>query len=232
MATTGAKIAEGAMRKLSLISGAKVPNGSDTAFCLKALNTLLDALQLAPGFAVKLLETVYTVTNGQVSATLGPGMQIDIPRPVYIADCSYIRNSGIDHRLGVLDARQWAGIEQKTLGGSWPQCIWFDKGVPTGNLYFWPQGGGELHLFTPEQYVSGFADATTLYDLPQGMERLLIYNLATEVAPDFEVVPRKDVLDTAASTRRAFELANLTIPQLDIPGSYRGDAEADFLSGR
>lgn len=233
-ATTAARLADGALRKLGLLSGAKVPNGNDVSFCLNALNTMADAMQLEPGFATQLRETVHTVANGTVSATLGPGMDIDIPRPSYISDASYIRSAGIDHPLAIFDTRKWAGIDQKTLGGSWPQVLWFDGGQPTGNLYFWPQGGGELHLFTPLQAGSSFADSTTLYDLPAGFERMFIYNLAVEVAPDFEAVARADVVTTAQNTRRAVKLANLTIPELNVPlGNGRGwYTQADFLAGR
>lgn len=232
-ATTAAAIAKASLSKLGLLTGNKAPQGSALATCMKALNTFADSLQLSRPFAHELLETVVQVTAGTVSMTLGPGADIDIPRPVFIADCSYIRVSGIDHRVEILDDRGWAGISQKTLTGSWPQALRFDGGMPTGNLFFWPQGGGELHLFTPTVSVSNFADATTSYELPPGYERMFIYNLAIEVAPDFEVTPRPVIFETAKSTRRAVKLANLTVPALSTPSLGGGRyTEADFIAGR
>lgn len=233
--TTAGKIGEAAMRKLGLLAGNKKPNGNDTAFLLDALNKLADALQLEPGYAYRVAETVRAISSADAVLTLGPGGQLDMERPVGISDSSFVRVSGIDHRLTILDQRGYAGISQKTLGGSWPTSCYFDNAQPLGNLYLFPQGAGELHLFSTLNPVSSFANAVTLYQLPQGWDRFLTYLLAVEVAPDFETVPSQQVVTTAKGCGRSIRLANLTIPRLKLPNMGNSPGwytEADFISGR
>lgn len=233
--TTAGKIGESAMRKLGLLAGNKKPNGNDTAFLLTALNTLVDALQLEPGYAYRVAETVRTISSADSVLTLGPGGQLDMQRPVGICDSSFVRVAGIDHRLEILDQRGWNGISKKTLGGSWPVACYFDNAQPLGFLNLFPQGSGELHLFSTMNPVSAFANAVTLYQLPQGWERFLAYMLAVEVAPDFETVPSQQVKDTAKGCSRMLQISNLTIPRLKIPNMGNAPSwytEADFISGQ
>jgi hypothetical protein len=231
--TTASKIIRGALDALSLRGAGQAVDGTVAADLLSTLNTMIDGMNLAPTFAYSATETIVQVPASTSSLTIGPGMQIDIPRPDRIESSSFSRVSTIDYPLQPVDRDTYNSIFQKTIGTSWPTVCFFDGGNPTGNLFLWPQAQVELHLVTSLN-VAQFADLTTDYVLPRGYERLFIFALAEECAPGFEVVVPASVAKIAAAGRRMVKRMNLNVPQLsvDLPSNARGwYSKAAFLGG-
>jgi len=230
--TTATKIIRGAMSALGLRGASQRVGGGDLEHCLERLNTMIDGWNLGPTFAFNDLETVFALPAVS-SVTIGPGMQIDIPRPTRIEISSFTRVATIDHPLDVIDRETYNSIFQKTIGTAWPVACFFDGGNPTANLFFWPQAQCELHLVT-RLSAGNFANVTTDYQLPAGYERAFIFSLAEEIAPDYETAVPDSVARRAAGARRMVKRANLTVPQLDVPlpTQQRGwYTKAEFLGG-
>ena len=180
------------------------------------LNVMLDSWNLSPDFAFTDLETVYALPSATQSLTIGPLMQINIPRPDRIELGSFVRVSGNDYPLEVIDRTTYNNIMQKDQGGSGPSVVFFDGGNPTGKLYFWQTGACELHLVTRVS-AGSFADLTTDYQLPAGYARAFQFSLSEEIGPAFETAVPDSVARIAAGARRVVKRANLSVPQLGIP---------------
>jgi hypothetical protein len=110
----------------------------------------------------------------------------------------------------------------------------YDGGVPTGLLYFWPSVSAavEVHLITPES--SGEAtDLTTAYAMAQGYRRYIEHALAVEIAPDFNVSASAQLVQLAASLKRILKRSNSRIPELEFEDAviYGSIPLADKISG-
>lgn len=232
--TTGGKIIRGALDKLGLRGAGQKVDGTVEIDMLGTLNTLIASLNLGPTFAWAQTETIIPLLAATKSLTIGPGQQIDIDRPDRIEDSCFVRVGTVDYPCRPVDRDTYNAIQLKTLGSAWPVVLFWDAGNPLGNIYLWPQGPAALHLVTSMQ-VSQFADVTTEYDLPNGYERLLIYTLAEESAPEFQVQVPASVARIAGAARRMVKRNNLDVPQMDIPRTLDEDsgrfASAEVIAG-
>lgn len=232
--TTAIKIIRGALDALGLRGAGQNVRGIDAEHCLNRLNTMIDAMNLGPTFAYSQTTTVVAVTGSTVSLTIGPAQQIDIARPNRIEGSSFVRVGTVDYPLTPVDRETYNAIQLKTLGSAWPVVCFWDGGNPLGNVYLWPQGVASVHLVTSVA-VGNFANLTTDYALPNGYERMFIYSLAEEVAPDFETQPSASVVKIAQASRRIVKRNNLTVPQMNIPRGLDQNngrfASAEIIAG-
>lgn len=222
------------MSSLGLLGAGQNVRGIDAKDCLSRLNTMLDAMNLGPTFAYSQVETIIPITGSTVSLTIGPGQQIDIARPNRIESSSFVRVGTVDYPVTPVDRDTYDAIQLKMLGSAWPVVCFWDGGNPLGNVFLWPQGVASLHLVTSVA-VGNFANLTTEYALPSGYERMFIYSLAEEIAPDFEVQPSASVVKIAQASRRIVKRNNLTVPQMNIPQSLDQNsgrfASAEVIAG-
>lgn len=182
---------------------------------LDKLNTILDAWYLERLYAFTVDEVVVTLPPATRTRTIGPGMQIDIARPIRIEAGGFTRSSGVDYPLEVATFEQYSEITFKSIGSTWPEVVYFDGSFPTGTLYFYPQTAGSLELHLPVMHrLTQFANLTTDYSLPPGYKKALIYTLAEELAPDLGMPAPPSVMRIAAMSRKSIKRANVSVPKL------------------
>lgn len=232
--STALDLIESAMSKIGILAAGETVSAEDAAIGLKRLNTLVDSMEQDQMFAYTTQDTVVTLPAGVTSLTIGPGQQINMPRPVKILRGSFCRVGDQDYRLDPTTEPEYNAITLKdSVSTICPCVVFFDGQTPAGTLHFWPSAATdvELHLITPE--ASGIAaDLTTNYVFPPGYARYIEYALAIEMAPDFNVTPSPMIIGAAANAKRAIRRVNARTPQLDV--CYPGDSAnsvSDFVGG-
>lgn len=211
--TTALQIIDRAYSLLGYKAAGEVLSSDDANYGLEALNTMLDGWNTQSMFIVSKGEVVATISG--TSATVGPGMIFDTPRPVRIEDGSFSRLNGVDYDVTEIDRETYASISLKTVRSSFPQYFYYDGKMPTANLFFYPApvAGVEFHLAVQTQ-LTAFADLATDYKLAPGYAKALQYSLAEELAPGIKEVPMS-VMRIAANARRAIRRTNVDVPLLD-----------------
>lgn len=211
--TTALQIIDRAYSLLGYKAAGEVLSSDDANYGLEALNAMLDGWQTQSMYIVSKGAVVATVSG--VSATVGPGMIFDTPRPVRIEDGSFTRLNGVDYEVKEIDRETYASISLKTVSSTFPQYIYYDGNMPTANLFFYPApvAGVEFHLAVQTQ-LTAFADLATVYPLAPGYAKALQYSLAEELAPGIKEVPMS-VMRIAANARRAIRRTNVDVPLLD-----------------
>lgn len=233
---TALEIIESAMSKLGLLGPGDAVDSDDADVCLNRLNALVDAWENEGMYAYTTTDTIFTLPASTTSRTIGTSMQINVTRPVKILRGSFVRLDNIDYPLEPVSEPEYNNIRLKSTVGSFvPNVCFYDGGVPTGNVYFWPTAGTsvEVHLITPES--GGIAASlATNYVFPPGYQRALEYNLAIEIAPDFDQEPSPRLMATASNAKRALKRTNNRVPQLQMENlaSNRGRSLVDFYSGQ
>lgn len=188
-------------------------SSADAEYALEALNAMLDGWNTQRMCIVSVNEVVGTVSA--VSATVGPGLTFDTPRPVAVEDTSFTRIGSLDYPVKWIDRETYEAISLKTVQSTFPQYAYYDANMPTANIYFYPVPNApvEFHLALQVQ-LSEFADLTTDYPLAPGYLKALQYSLAEELAPGVKEVPLS-VVRTAQNARRAIRRTNVDVAQLD-----------------
>lgn len=215
---TANQIIESALQKLGMLNVGETANTDDANLCLTRLNSLVDAWENDNLYSYTTVDTIFTLPANTTSRTIGASQQINVTRPVKILPGCFSRLDSIDYPLTPVTEAEYNSIALKsTYSTTAPAVCFYDGGVPTGNVYFWPPPAEavEVHLITPE---AGGAAASLLtnFVFPPGYQRALEYNLAVEVAPDFNVEPSKFVVAAAANSIRMLRRTNSRVPQLDV----------------
>jgi len=205
-----------ALRRIGAIGAIETPSAKATQTALDALNGLIDTWSVIPPTQVRDIESVVTLGAGLSFLTIGPGQQINVPVPDRI-ESAYARLFNLDEDIEVADKPKYDSVEQKGLGSTWPELLWFDQGQPTGRVYFWPvpAANTEIHI-TTRGVLATFASATDTQNLPPGALRALRLALAVDVAADFQVPVSQDLRVAAATAFDAFAASNLIVPQLNM----------------
>lgn len=210
---TALDIIKGAMLRVGVLDPIEQPTAEQTAVCLDALNALLDGLQTEPLTSTNNAELVATMVGGSQTLTIGPGQQVDIPRPVDIAGV-YCRLGGIDYAAELVSKAEYDAITVKAIGTSWPLVCWYDGNLPTGALHFWPAPSAtvEVHV-TINAQLQDYKLATDAQLMPQGARRALTLALAVEICPIFGAPPSPQLERDSSSAMRSLKRARADIPE-------------------
>jgi hypothetical protein len=180
--------------------------------------------------------TTTTLAAGVISRTIGPAMNFAMIRPMKILRGSYSRLNGIDYEIEPVSEQEYNSISQKDgVDAVAPLVCWYNGGTPTGTVYFWPGPSESVSVTLITPAPGGVATSvSTSYDFPPGYQLMVEYNLAVEMAPDFNVTPSQLVAGKAVSSKRLVKRTNSWSPRLDLPDwqMTRGTIPiSDFISG-
>jgi hypothetical protein len=155
-----------------------------------ALNSLLDSWLLQRMLVYQVYRSVQTVNANQPSYEIGPGAaDWNVPLPERIEFAGIIQlfpnaptEPPTELPLACVNALDWAQIGVKTLTGSIPLKLWYQRTYPIGTVWLWPipQLANQIALYLWNQ-IAQFVTPDDEVTLPAGYLRALQYNLAVEL---------------------------------------------------
>lgn len=181
--TTALGIITSAMRKIGVLVKGEDPSADEADDGLEMLNDLLSSISNDSMVIYARTEDVLTLSAGTATYTIGTGGVLNTARPVKIIN-AFVRSGSIDYNLDIINDEQYASITLKTTG-SIPQFINYTNGFPLGTLKFYPvpSAGYQLHLMSEKEL--GQLTLNQTISLPPGWKRMLIYNLAVDMAAEY-----------------------------------------------
>lgn len=221
-----------ALRLIGAIESGASPTSDESNDGLTALNAMLESWQLDRLTVFAFQDKTFTLVPSDGSITLGAAGNITT-RPDRIENV-YITASGTDYPVTMVTAGEWHSIASKTVTSEIPEYGYYEPSYPLGVLNLWPvpSAANTLHviMWTP---FTAFAALSTAVSLPPGYERALAYNLAIDIAPEYEKqVPAavvKVAEDSLAALRRGNNrpmIAGTDLPYL-VGGGRRSNIVAD-----
>ncbi len=168
------------------LTGMKSPHEELTsewgAIGLRRINSILDGWNVdkTHGYAINELE--FPLVANQSTYTIGSGGDFDTQRPVKIEYAYVVDGAGVKHRLSNLDYQSFHEIETENITASYPDCMWYNPKAPLGEISFYPTPTNTYTVHFDVYF--GFAPYALGSDtlvVPQGYERLLTFQLATEL---------------------------------------------------
>lgn len=219
-----------AMRKIGALSQGEVPTASESSDGLASLNAMLESLALKKIFVYYDREDVFNMVGGQASYTIGTGGNFSMPRPNEITG-AFVRDAGFDYPLSVITQPQYAGITVKGTLSDHPEALYYEKSYPLGRVFLYqtPLEALPLHLHS-SALLQSFANLTDVLSLPAGYERMIIFNLAVDIAGDYSL-PIPESVSMIAKESRADVAGQNIVPMYAVcPASTDAGRSYNVLS--
>ncbi len=227
---TAQTIIDRALRLIGAIASGESPTTDEGTDALTALNAMIDSWRNDRLMVYALSESTLTLTPTDASYTIGTGGNINTTRPVKI-ESAFCRAGSVDFPVDVIGKARYDAIPDKTTTSDIPDFLYYDSAVTTGNINLWPvpTTANVLHV-TMWTVLSTLAAVSTTVTLPPGYERALAYNLAIEIAPEYEKTVSQEVAKIARDSLAALKKINsrqiIAYSELSINGNRRGDIYA------
>lgn len=203
--TTALGIITSAMRKAGVLTKGETPSADEAADGLEMLNDLLASISNDSMTVYARALNNFTLSGGVSTYTIGTGATFNTSRPIKIIS-AYVRSGGVDYPLFIINDEEFATISMKSTSGI-PEFLNFTNEFPTATikLYPVPSTGYEIFILSEKQLTS-FALSDTV-ELPAGWRRMLIYNLAIELAPEYGQPASAEVIQIAKDSKAEIRTA-------------------------
>lgn len=214
--TTARDIIKKAMQKAGILTKSEDPSSDEASDGLDALNDLLSSLSNDSIFITSRVTESFTLSAGTGVYTIGSGQDFDTIRPINIVE-AHIRSGIIDYESMYLAPDEvYQGFDLKTLA-SIPDTLNYTNAYPYGTINLYPYPAESYTLFiTSEKQLTQFTLNDTV-NLAPGWNRLLIYSLAVELAPEYGVQIDPIVMKIAGEAKSAVATSIMKVRTMDTP---------------
>ena len=211
-----------AMSDLGILAPGEVPAADDVTSGLRALNRLVDQWAADRLMIYTQTRTTWNLTSNDAVYTVGLGGDVNVARPVHINHVRYYDTAFtplIERELSPLTDDAFALLKAKGQTNNIPVVYYYNPTYPLGTITLWPiQQSTTLVgvLYAPEA-VAEFTDGSTVLVLPPGYRRMIVKNLAVELASSFKVEAGPSVQQAADESMAVVMRANRHISDLSFP---------------
>lgn len=210
-----------ALREIGVLAAGEVASAEDSLSGLSALNRLIDQWASERLMIYRVQRTTFAITSGTGSYDIGAGQTINRSRPVYVDSVHTFDTSAAsptENPLVGLTDSAYALLPDKTQTATEPMYYYYDPVYPYSAVKLWPVPTGTTLtgvLYAPIQ-VAEFTSLDTAISLPPGYRRMLVKNLALEMAPSYTrpVTPvlAEQAIDSKAAVKRMnHRMADLSV---------------------
>lgn len=231
------------LRKLGVIAATEDADAADETAALSALNAWLDGQNAVALALYEIARNVHNLAADTASYTIGDGATWDQDRPLTIESASIILDPSEDDPVEValgrpLTREEYQGIPIKTTTSTYPTRYYYNHGTDasgfgTVKVYPVPDTSTPDFVIYNKALLTEVTQANitnTLY-LPPGYRRMLIHNLALEIAPEFEKEPSADVRRIAAESMADVRKANYRPSELRFRRVFGGPRRFNVYTG-
>ena len=165
--------------------------------------------------------TTWTISANDGQYTVGTGANVSVARPVFIDHVNFIDTTPTpdqEYQLQPLTEDAWSKIAQKALTSTFPTYWYYSPTFPTGTLELWPVPTSSTLqgvLYAP-QATAQFAALSTEISLPPGYSRMIVKNLAVELASSYGRAVTPELMQQAMDTKAVVKRANYRLSDLSI----------------
>lgn len=209
-----------AHRLLGLVASGNALPEADYQDNLRALNQMIDSWNTERLMIYNTIDQVFTWPAGQITQHLGPSGEFIGVRPIALDDSTYYRDPTNNVSFGIkfINQQQYDGIAVKTVTSTYPQVMWINMEYPDISMTIYPKPTRDLEWhFISVQEIDQPATLLTDIALPPGYLRAFRYNLALELAPEFNMEPSAQVKRIAMTSKRDLKRQNNPDDVMSMP---------------
>ena len=209
---------ERALRLIGAIDPDENATASEVSTGIISLNNMLDGWSLTRQGVYRQVRESFDLVAGTGSYTIGSGQTFDTTRPHEITS-AFIRLSNQDYYLRIRSGEWYDEFTtDKTVQGL-PYELFYDPSAATsGTIYLAPvpdSSAYDLHIRSHKPYTD-YSSGSESLGLPTEYEAAIPWNLAVDLAPEYQAQPSAIVLKRADETLKAAKRLHLhPIPQTE-----------------
>lgn len=197
-------------------------DAADAQDALRRLNAMVSSWAIQPLTIPVIRREVFDITANQSTYTIGSGADFNTTRPSLIQSAALLLNSSspaIEIPLGLLTDQGYASITMKTQTNTQFTNLYYNPTFTTsgwGTIVLWPvptTADNDLVIYRPDQ-LTEFANLTTQYQIPNGCEEAMSYNLAVRLCAPFGRPLNDDVRALAKSSLATIKRQNTKMSDL------------------
>jgi hypothetical protein len=187
--TTAGNIVNGALRLLRVKPTDVTLDAEDMQIGLQVLNEMLDSWAVEQLLLYQVVRETFSLSAGHNPHTWGAGGDFNSARPIEIVAASISVGStpSVDIPLQSISYDAYEAVRLKSLVTNYPREYYNDNAYPLSNIYLYPIPAGSKINFQSYKALTLFDFPETIVTLPQGYVRALRFNLAVELAPEYQV---------------------------------------------
>jgi hypothetical protein len=213
-------LATDALLDLGVLAAGEVPTADDLNNALRAMNRLIDqwAAERLQIYSPS-VETTWAIVSGTQTYTVGTGGTVNVARPVFLNDVRF-RNTAttppVEFQMRPLTDEEWTRIPIKTLTSTLPTSYYYNPTFPLGALKLYPVPTLSTLtgvLYAP-QAVAEITNVTSTITLPPGYRRMIVKNLAVEMAPSYQREVQREIASAADQSKRVVKIANTRLSEM------------------
>lgn len=220
MSATANTISTGSLSILGVIDPEDTPTSAMLADAYRRLNMMMGAWSLQNLTIPVTARETFALVAGKGGPsnpyTIGPSGNLNTTRPADLLGCGLLLNTNptqpVEIPRGMFTDESYQAIQIKTLTSSLFTNIYYEATFPLGSIYLWPvpdSAVNSLVLYRKTQ-LGLFTSQTASYDLPEGADEAVEYNLAKRLLDVYSVDPQKkaNVLDLAKTSLAIYKRSN------------------------
>lgn len=194
-------------------------NATRMAEAVTALNNMLSSWD--ESLLINTTESL-TLTAGDAEYSIGDGGDFDTVRPIRI-ESAFIRDSAnYDYELDVYYSREeFNRLEEKNTDGR-PSALLYELEYPLGKIYFdsEPESAETLYL-TSKKPLQPYTALTDTILQPFEWEKAMIYNLAVDLAPEYNQQLLQTVIEQSMILKNQIFIRNVQVPDMEYDIALR-----------
>jgi len=228
---TGRELITSSLRLIGAIAPGESLQAGEASDGLVTLNALIDSLSNENLLIYEQKkEASITLTPGTSSYLLGSGGSITT-RPMRV-DFATIQVGTQEYAMKPLTEVEYARIGNKSLQSNIPEMFWDNGAYPARTLYLYPtpSAANTLNLYTLRA-LSQISTLDTTVDFPPGYLRMLRFNLAIDLAPEYGRQVTPEIASAAMESKALIKRTNTEIEILRCDGAVAAHRGFNFVSG-
>ena len=205
---TAIEVINAALRLLQVKGDDVTLSANEANDALFALNSLFDSWSNDNLMLYDIVRESFSLTAGKNPHTWGIGGDFNSERPMKLNTVNIMVGS-TEWPVRILTDDDYAAIRLKTLQTNYAQYCWLEQSYPLANLWIYPvPGSGNTLITYSEKPLTQIASLTTSITMPPGYIRMLRYNLAVELASEYQLKAGDDVVRIAIESKNALQRQN------------------------
>lgn len=229
---TAQTIIDRALRLIGAIGSGESPTSDESNDALTALNAMIESWSTERLSIFAYQNKTFTLVPNDATITMGGTTPNVDTRPERIENL-YVTEGGFDYQVELVNADRWAAIGDKTTTSNLPSLAYYEPTYPQGVLNLWPVPN-TANTLTIQMWITltAFSTLATSVSLPKGYERALAYNLAVEIAAEYQLQVPQQVqmiaMESYGNIKRANQRSIISYPELyHVVGARDYDIYAD-----
>lgn len=201
------ELLKSSLRVIGAINPHQVPTNNELKDTLEAMNIMLENWTMDGMMVNALTEENFPLSINVGEYTIGIGGMFNTERPYAIIG-AFIRSGTVDHPVEIITQDEFNAIVDKSVVGM-PYLLNYFSESPLGiiRVFFTPNIADSLHIQTQKR-LAEITDLDAEITLEDGYKAAIKWNLALEIAPEWNAELSQIVVERAQQTKNIIMALN------------------------